>query len=726
MAVLVYLASHRGEVVTRAELEDYVWAGTVVGYDALGNTIIKLRKAFGDKARDPHVIETISKTGYRLLAPVTDSPRETSADSEAEQPTRPQPPADRTEHLPRKLAAILYADVAGYSRLTGEDEDATHRRLSEYLDLVATTVAHHQGRVMHYAGDAVLAMFDAVLDAVGCAVQIQHRLKIRNAELPHSRKVAFRIGVNLGDVIEDRGDIYGDGVNVAARLESLAEAGGICVSEAVRTALGNKLALDFEPLGEQRVKNIAEPVRAYRLSSDAGTRWARPGAATLHMAAPRLSRRSLTIGLVALTLVAGALGWYLSNGLRTDPALALPTGPAIAVIPFANDGTARDAYFSDGITEDIISELSRFSSLFVIASHSTARFKDKAGNCREIARVLGARYILKGVVRRSANHLRVTARLLDGKACTRLWSEKYDRDFTATDVFAVQDDIAARVVGSIGSSEAPLWNSRIQKENRDKRTTSLEAYDCVLLSYWFYETFAADAHKRAKDCLRRAVKIDPSYALAWSRLAFMYIEEKKYGYNAEPRPLERALRAARKAVSLDPRNPDGFYALAMVYYMTEADFDAFQSFAEKAISLNPNDAWVLADLGTWTAYSGEWTRGLALVEKAKKLNPLHQRWLDYAPFLHHYLKREYRQAKALALKINLPDNYMVQASLAATYAQLGEIERAKQTLDHVLAIRPSYASDPRAPFRTRRMPPALIESLMDGLGKAGLTIPAEG
>ena len=433
----------------------------------------------------------------------------------------------------------------------------------------------------------------------------------------------------------------------------------------------------------------------------------------------------LAAGLIALAAVGGATGWYWTHAAR-DPVLALPKGASIAVLPLANmSGDPNDAYFSDGLTEDIIAALTRFSDLFVIARHSTAQFKGEADPL-EAGRKLGARYVLRGSVRRSEGQLRITVQLLDTKDGKHLWSETYDRSLTAADVFAVQDEITGRVVGIIGSSDAPLWRSRRQDELREKRPDSLEAYECVLLTYVFYDTFAAKEHARARDCLERAVQIAPDYSVAWSRLAFMYVEEWKYGYNARPQPLERALPAAQKAIELDPKNQDAYYALAIIRYMREKDFDAFHVTAEQALALNPNNAWVVSDLGTWTFYSGEWERGKALVRKSMALNPLHQRWLHFPDFLDHYRKGEYREARAVALKINLPENHMAQAGLAAVYGQLGETEKAKATIDHILTYHPRFADDPRAAFVRRRMPRDLVESLMDGLRKAGMQVPPAG
>jgi len=288
------------------------------------------------------------------------------------------------DRLPRKLAAILYADVAGYSRLTGEDEDATHRTLSEYLDLISSTIESHRGQVMHYAGDAVLAKFDAVVDAMSAAVAIQNELKAHNQDLPDDRKVQFRIGVNSGDVIEDRGDIYGDGVNVAARLESLAEPGGICVSESVRTAIGKKLNLDHEDMGKQQVKNIAEPVQAYRVvmkKKDETT-----------IATPRTTAHELS------------------------------EKPSIAVLPFTNmSGDPEQEYFSDGITEDIITELSRFRELQVMARNSSFYYKGQAIKVQDVGRELGVSYVVEGSVRKAGNRVRVTVQMVEAESGTHVW-----------------------------------------------------------------------------------------------------------------------------------------------------------------------------------------------------------------------------------------------------------------------------------------------------------------
>ena len=313
--------------------------------------------------------------------------------------------------LPRRLAAILYADVAGYSKLTGRDEDATHRRLSDCLDLISATVNKHSGKVVHYAGDAVLACFNAASDALSCAVEAQQALQRCNQDRPDDQCVMFRMGVNLGDVIEDRGDIYGNGVNVAARLESLAEPGGICVSESIRGAVGTKLSLRYESLGPQEVKNIQEPVVAHKVIVDNSTSSASPDS-THTMLSPNASR------------------------------------PSIAVLPFTNmSGDTEQEYFVDGLTEDIITALSRFHSFSVIARNSTFTYKGQAVKIQQVGKELGARYVVEGSVRRAGNRVRITVQLIDANNGNHLWAKNYDRDLD--DIFAVQDEVTQSIVTAL-------------------------------------------------------------------------------------------------------------------------------------------------------------------------------------------------------------------------------------------------------------------------------------
>jgi TolB-like protein/class 3 adenylate cyclase len=336
-----------------------------------------------------------------------------------------------SDRLPRKLAAILYADVAGYSRLTGEDEEGTHRRLSIYLDLISESIQRDNGTVVHYAGDAVLAEFPTVTEAMICAADVQQALSQSNADLADDRKVQFRIGVNLGEVIVDRDDIYGDGVNVAARLESLAESGGICVSESVHGAVGNKLPIDYEFMGERAVKNIEKPVRAYHARLRDGAKLPKLGPQT----ARNRSRNASPIiaGALLVLALAGALLFWLGpwktmeeSEPAVSAALPLPDQPSIAVLPFTNmSGNSEQEYFADGLTEDVITNLSRFEELFVISRTSTFAYKGKNLKSQQIGGELGVRYLLEGSVQRQKDELRVTAQLIEASTGKHLWAERY-------------------------------------------------------------------------------------------------------------------------------------------------------------------------------------------------------------------------------------------------------------------------------------------------------------
>ncbi len=391
--------------------------------------------------------------------------------------------------MDRKLAAILAADVAGYSRLMSVDETGTLVTLkSHQKDVIEPELAAHHGRLVKTTGDGFLAEFASVVDAVSCAVAIQSEIARRNAGIVSDRRLELRIGVHLGDVIPEGDDIFGDGVNVAARLQALAEPGGIFLSRAARDQVRDRLPFTLEDLGEQAVKNIARPVRVFRVVRD-GAR-PRPGGRTI-----RWSRRHAMIGaLIALIAAVGALGWYATHFTgrpepAEDAALALPKGPSIAVLPFTNlSDDAGDAYFSDGLTDDIIGALSRFSDLRVIARNSTFQFRGGNIDVREVGRQLGARYALEGSVRRSEDHLRVTARLLDTRDGTHLWSETYDRDLTAADIFAVQDEITERVAGALGSIGAPLWKLemlelRTKKPIAWRRTSARSCFPCSMKAF---------------------------------------------------------------------------------------------------------------------------------------------------------------------------------------------------------------------------------------------------
>ncbi len=606
---------------------------------------------------------------------------------------------------------MLAADVASYTRLVEEDTAAT---VTAWCDARASIlepgIAQHDGRIVKFTGDGFLAEFPTVQAAVQCAIELQAGLT--------PSPLTFRMGVSMGDIIDDGLDVHGEGVNIAARLESLAEEGGVCISGDVYHQVRNRIEATFDDWGEQEVKHVSQPVRVYAIRQPGKSKAKSPP----HHAPQKSRNFAHAIALLVLITIIGTAIYAYAPFDTPDHT---PTGPRLAVLPFKNiSGNPDEDFFADGLTKDINAHLSKFSNLFVIAPYSVVGFRD-SGNCETIRTTLNADYILGGSVRRDADHLRITTAFTDASTCRQLKSPgPFDSDLNIANVLDIQLEIAQKVVAEIGSADAPLFNVQVQKQLLSQAPESIAAYDCVLLSYWFYETFAAGRHQRARACLELAVQSEPDYSLGWSRLAFSYLEAKKYAIDTPADWAEKARTAAKHAIDIDPDNPDAYYALAILTQMTTQDKTVFGNMAEKAVELNPNDAFVLADLGTWMGYSGAWERGKEWVSRSKLLNPKHQGWVDNIWHLHHYLKGEYQQSRDVALKMNLPGNYMVQAGLTAAYAMNGEADKATVALAHLLDLRPDYAQDPRAPFRARGMPKQLINGLMDGLQKAGLEIAA--
>ncbi len=603
--------------------------------------------------------------------------------------------------LPRKLAAILYADVAGYSRLTGEDEDATHRRLSEYLDLISVTVEQHRGRIMHYAGDAVLAMFDAVVDALACAANLQQDLKSRNKELPDERKVEFRIGVNLGDVIEDRGDIYGDGVNVAARLESLAKPGEICVSESVRLAVGNKLPLDYDFMGEQEVKNISEPVRAYHVQLTDAAELPTPQHFTSASGVPPRPKRAVVVvaGLAAFLLVVGSLiywhPWQPEAGARWTghSNLALPDKPSIVVLPFANmSGDPEQEYFTDGMTDDLITDLSKISGLFVIARNSAFTYKGKNVNVQVVGNELGVKYVLEGSVRRSGDEVRVNAQLIDAKSGGHLWAERYDGSMA--DVFALQDQITRKIIAGLAVN---LTNTERDARAR-KGTVSAEAYDAFLQGWEYYQRFTADDFVKAIPLFESAIKLDPDYGQAYAALASLYWIAFRHGdpWTAKISPdnanfvsLMRVRANLDKYAELAMKHPT-----PLAHKVTSARSWDFRQFddaiveAERAIALDPNDADGHVALAWALIFSGRPREAVDAVDQAMRLDPLRPGAYMYVLGMARLVLRQYEDSVPLLERARerRPDYGEINLPLVVAYTNLGRHEKAEAALKRYTEI----------------------------------------
>ena len=578
------------------------------------------------------------------------------------------------DRLPRKLSAILYADVAGYSRLTGEDEERTHHRLSEYLDLISAEIEQHQGKVVHYAGDAVLADFGTVTDALNCATIIQRDLQERNQDLPDERKVQFRIGVNLGEVIEDRNDIYGDSVNVAARLEGLADSGGICISESVRTAVGNRVPLDYEFIGEQRVKNITEPVRAYRVLLD-------------------------------------------STEARGTPTKAvapeLPDKPSVAVLPFNNmSGDPGQDYFADGITEDIITELSRYPNLFVIARNSSFTYKGQPARLRIVGEELGVHYIVEGSIRKASNRVRVTVQLIEAATENHIWAERYDCELT--DIFEIQDELTKAIVGAL---PARLEAADIERVKR-KPPQQMAAYDYVLRSKILHHVGSREANLEALESLNKAIELDPEFAQAYAWKACTLRQAVLREYTDEPEVASaQRIENAERALALDENDMECLRILCEIN-MEQRELDHAEHFHNRAFAMNPNDPRMLAQRGELMTWTGRHAEGVEWVQQAMRLDPLGAG--SFAHLLGRALlaQRQYESALQAYRQITVP-RYSHHADMAACQVQLGNTSGADSEAAATLRLNQSFSiQDYLANLPYRKT--ADLEHHHQSLRKAGL------
>jgi adenylate cyclase len=552
----------------------------------------------------------------------------------------------------RKLAAILSADVKGYSRLMGEDEVGTLRTLTAYRKLIDARIAQHRGRIVGTAGDSVLAEFASVVDAVQCAVEMQTTLRRENATLPLDRRMEFRIGINLGDVMVEGEQIYGDGVNIAARMESLAEPGGICISGTVHEHTRNKLSLQYEDLGEQQVKNIAEPVRVWRVVIE-----------------PIASGRDEVTSPLP------------SEHVR---ALPLPDKPSIVVLPFVNlSSDPEQEYFSDGITEDLTSSLSQLSGLFVIARNSAFTYKGKAVKVQEVSKELGVRYVLEGSVRKAGNRVRVTAQLIDATTSYHLWSERYDRELR--DIFALQDELVQKIVTTLKLQLTLQEQGFIVR----KHTDNLEAYDAFLRGAEYYWRLTKEAITvQARQLWEKAIALDPQYAEAYAWLSGTYYLEWGWRWSADPQTLERALALAQQAVALDDSLPAAHSFLSLVYAQKQQSDQAIAA-GERAIALDPNHADSYEQLAEALSIAGRPEDALRRVEQAMRLNPHYPPIYLFESGLAYYYTGRYAEAITTLQELisRSPNLLTAHVLLASSYRRqwVSQQSPAAQTLEPAMA-----------------------------------------
>jgi adenylate cyclase len=578
--------------------------------------------------------------------------------------------AEKRAH--RRLAAILAADVVGYSRLMGHDEAGTLAALkARRRDLLIPIVVQHNGRVVNFTGDGVLIEFGSAVDAVQCAVKLQEGFAVANQDLSEKQHIVLRIGINLGDVIVEGSDIFGDGVNIAARLEGLADPGGIYVSASVQEQVSGKLSLAFDDLGEHTLKNIAKPVRVYR----AGT------------------------------------------GGNSNPT-ALPFGttkekPSVAVLPFVNmSGDPQQEYFSDGITEDIITELSRFRQLLVIARNSSFVFKGKPIDVGEIGRKLGVRYLVEGSIRKSADRIRITAQLINTSDGTHVWADRYDRELK--DLFSVQDEVTHTVAATlIGRIEADA-----RGQLKRKPTDDLDAYDNYLKGVEHHQKFTNEDMKKARSYLENAIALDPEFSMPYPWLALVHLNS--WHETKQKADLDAAFALARRSIALDPAESGGYAVLGMCY-MKNRQFDRAETHLIQASNLNPNNSYHPAVLCELYALLGRPTEALECSDRAIRLNPLHPDWYSVHRAEAYYVAHRYLEAVSALNKTtgNSSTAPWQRIVAAACYTMAGMSGEAKSHVVEVLAARPNFSCQEyvsNRPFGSE----AVAALWLEGLLKAGL------
>jgi len=556
----------------------------------------------------------------------------------------------------RRLAAILAADVAGYSRLMSDDEPATVQSLQDARAVFRDRIDAHGGHLVDMSGDSVLATFASVVEAVRCAVEVQDRLKTDNQSLPERRRMQFRIGVNLGDVIEQAdGTVYGDGVNVAARLEALAEPGGVTISGMAWEAVRGKIEAGFDFTGEHVVKNMPSPVRAYRVTG--------PGASAdaAIRAAPDAAKAGVSVF----------------------------DRPAIAVLPFSNMSADREQeFFADGLTEDIITALAAWRSFPVIARNSTFAYKGQSPDIRLVGKELGARYVLEGSVRRIADRLRITAQLIDAGNGHHLWAERFDRQ--VEDIFALQDEITRRIAAIV----APEVERAEQKRLVSRDPSSLAAWEHYQRGVALLDKFSKKGNADAREMFTRAIALDANYALAYTGLAESHNRDLmlEYSDNREE-SAAGAFDAAKKAVGLDPTDSEAHDMLA-VAHLWPNHYEAAVEEAEHAVGLNPSNARALAILAVALDALGRHDEAIERFEQSLQINPRDPRSHIYVTSLAraHLAARRYQDAVKIARKTisQRPDYPHSHYILASALGQLGQLEEARTELAECERLQPGY------------------------------------
>ncbi len=625
------------------------------------------------------------------------------------------------EAFKRKLSAILSADVVGYSRLMEDNEEATIQALNTYRHSISTLIQQHRGRVIDMTGDNLLAEFSSVVDAVRCAVTTQNKMHEQNADLPEKRRMLFRIGINLGDIVEEDRRIYGDGVNIAARLEGLAEAGGICISRPAYDQVKNKLELGYEYLGEHSVKNISEPVHAYKVLMQ-------PEAAGKIIGEKRKvkRRRILAAVIVLLIAVGGLAGWYLyiEQTGRIEPAsvakmaFPLPEKPSIAVLPFDNmsDDPEQD-YIADGFTENIITGLSQIPDMFVIARNSVFTYKGKPVKIKQVSEELGVRYVLEGSIQRAEDRLRVTAQLIDALQGHHLWAQRYDRELK--DLFALQDDITMKVLNAL---EVKLTVGEVANWYK---TDNFEAWSNYTKGFSLINRLTKKDLLESRKLFEQAANLDPDYVPAWTMQAWTYTIEVLLGLSKSPRDsISRAIELAQKTAALGEQQTN-LHSLMNRIYRVQGKFDKAIAEGKKAVNLTPNDSRTHIFLAESLRYGGRPEEAIIHAKKAMRLEPYYPAWFLSNLAGPYEMLGRYEEAIAICkqqLKRAQRGEYpplFAHQRLVINYARLNQMKEAEAHAAEILKIKPDYTVDfyrKIAFFKDK----AYVENHVELLRKAGL------